>query len=124
MSKVLLIDDDPLILEYLKRICAAKNHVALTAQTGLEGCHLAADPEIQLIITDLRLGGQLQKMDLVRELKRRRPELPMIVISGYPSDALLEECRAIGVTDFLTKPFEMSFAANIIDRLLQQPSGN
>lgn len=121
MAKILIIDDNKVILDYFKRIQSKLKHEVITTDNSMEGCRLAQDPAIRIIITDFRIPGGLQEMDLIRELKRLRPELPVVVMSGFSSPDIIKECQALGVSDFLTKPFELSFTASIVKRLLGQP---
>ncbi|MCA1807939.1 MAG: response regulator [Kiritimatiellia bacterium] len=124
MAKILVIDDDSSILEYFRRLKDSFHGELVFAQSGAEGCRLVQDQEIKVVITDWILPGKLQQLKLLCELKRLRPGLPIIVTSGYSSDDIIDQCRQVGVTDFLTKPFELSFATKIVDRLMLSGSGS
>ncbi|MBI2438492.1 MAG: response regulator, partial [Lentisphaerae bacterium] len=58
---------------------------------------------------------------LIRQLRALRPECPIVVITGYPSETSIKECQQLGVHDFLTKPFEMPFISSILNRLAPIP---
>ena len=118
MAKLLIIDDDQLILGYFKRIQDKLENEVVTASDGIEGCQMAQDPEVKLIIMDFCIPGGLEKTSLLQKLKSLRPELPIIVISGFSSKEIVEECHKLGASEFLAKPFELSFLPAIIRRLL------
>lgn len=117
MIKILVIDDDPGVLAYLSRLLESLGHQAVTANSGAEGLAKAADPTFQLILSDLAMPGEPSKMELIKQLRQMRPDCPLVVISGYPTPERLAECSELGVTEFLTKPFEINFIKGILSRL-------
>lgn len=121
MAHILVIDDEEQIRKHFQTLLPHLGHTVCTALNGDEGVQAAKDTRIQLIITDLCMPGSLSETGLVRELRRIRPEVPIVVISGYPSGEALMACEEIGVTDFLTKPFELSFIATILEKVFDAP---
>ena len=118
MAKILVIDDEEGIRRHFEKLLTRRGHEVITAEDGEEGLELAADPEVKLIITDYQLPGALTKTEMVRTLRELRPELPLMVISGYADMEIVNECEALGVRDVLTKPFELSFVTSIIQKEL------
>lgn len=121
MAKILVIDDEEQIRKHFQVLLPHLGHTVCTAADGDEGVAAASDEEIRMIITDLCMPGSLSETALVRELRRIRPEIPIVVISGYPSGVALMACEEIGVVDFLTKPFELSFIAAILEKAFGPP---
>lgn len=124
MPTVLVIDDEEPILKHFEQLLPLLKCDVLTASTGREGVEKAKDPRVDMIISDLCMPGDLVELELIKTLKETRPDIPLVVISGYPSGEFLAECESIGVTDFLTKPFELSFIASIVRKLLTPPEGD
>jgi len=122
MAKILLIEDDDGVRKYISKILEMMGHEVLTAEEGGKGYELAKTPEVKAILTDLSMPGSLSEMELVRKLRELRPECPIVVCSGYPTQDRLEECEMLGITDFLTKPFEVSFIRSVMARLLDEPT--
>jgi DNA-binding NtrC family response regulator len=122
MAKILLIEDDEGVRKYISKILEMMGHEVLIAEEGGKGYELAKAPEIKAILTDLSMPGSLSEMQLVRKLRELRPECPIVVCSGYPTQDRLEECETLGITDFLTKPFEVSFIRSVMARLLDEPA--
>lgn len=119
MARLLVIDDEPSVLKFFDRMFRALHHEPVLAQTGKEACRLAADPKIEVIFSDLNMNDDtFQGLALIRKLRELRPECPIVVVSGYPSDEYFQECEKLGVVDFLTKPFEMTFVSGILEKLL------
>ncbi|MDZ4197938.1 MAG: response regulator [Kiritimatiellia bacterium] len=119
MAKILVIDDEPTMLSYLTRILKMLNHEVVTADNSAAGCEKAADPGLQVIISDLSMPGELSDLALIRRLREIQPDCPIVVVSGYPTAGRLEECQKLGVRDFLTKPFELTFVSAVLKRLLE-----
>jgi len=118
MAKILLIEDDEGVRRYIGRIIEMMGHTVEIADEGGKGYELANDTEIKAILTDLAMPGEPKEMDLVRKLRERRPDCPIVVCSGFPTQARIEECEELGITDFLTKPFEVSFIRSVMGRIL------
>ena len=119
MKTILVIDDEEPILRHFRDLLRLLQYNCLTANNSDEGIRIAQEhSEVDCIITDLCMPGQRKEMEHVRELKRVRPDLPLVVISGYPTPDVLQACEELGVEDFLTKPFELSFIADILRKLM------
>ncbi|MBT3192138.1 MAG: response regulator [Verrucomicrobia bacterium] len=119
MAKLLLIEDDTGVQEYFKVVVSRMGHSLLTAADGPSGVKLVQDEEADVIMTDLNMPGEPNGMALVRKIRELRPDTPLVVVSGYPTKERLDECKALGIDDFLTKPFEMTFFSTVITRLLE-----
>jgi len=123
MPTVLVIDDEEAILKHFRELLPLLKCDVMTASTGREGVEKAKNPCVDMIISDLCMPGDLVELELIKTLKATRPDVPIVVISGYPSGEFLAECETLGVADFLTKPFELSFIASTVSKLLTRPEG-
>ena len=120
MVKLILIEDDAGVRDYFKSVVARMGHELLTAEDGPSGLKLIESAPADVIMTDLNMPGEPNGMALVRRIREIRPKTPLIVVSGYPTKERLNECKALGIDDFLTKPFEMTFFSSVISRLLAE----
>lgn len=118
MHKILVIDDEKGILDYFIALLDGHDCEVLTAEDSDTGLEKAENPDVKLIITDYYLPGSVQKADLVRALRSSRPDIPVMVISGYADMDTIAECEALGVQDVLTKPFELSFVESVVQKVL------
>jgi DNA-binding NtrC family response regulator len=118
MKKILVIDDEEPILWHFRDLLRLLQYEPITATNSEEGIRLASETDISLVITDLCMPGDVSEIEHVRKLREQCPDLPIIVISGYPTPDLMEECEKLGVTDFLTKPFELSFISSVLEKTL------
>lgn len=79
---VLVVDDDPLVLDVVARILAAPGCTVVTARDGYEAARTLADRNVDLMITDLKIPG-LDGVQLGIQAKLMQPHLRIIYISGF-----------------------------------------
>jgi DNA-binding NtrC family response regulator len=118
-GKILIVDDEPDILELLEMIIAERTpHQVVTTNNPLEVPHLLKKDPFDLLITDLRMPG-LSGMDLIREAKKIDPDRPVIVITAYGSSQSAEESITEGAYDYITKPFRKDQIIITINRAME-----
>ena len=122
MTKILIIEDEPVVWALLKRIVQEMGHEVDVASDGPKGLEMALQKNYAVIVSDLQMPGATSGLDLIRRLRDAQPTTPILVVSGYPSPEALGECEKLGITDFLTKPFEMTFVRASIDKILKAKS--
>lgn len=120
MAGFLIIEDEQPIQQLLKRLIGNMGHDIVVAGDGETGYKLSQDNEFDVILTDLRLPGELSGMELIRKIRAAQPDCALVVVSGHPTDEILEECKTLGITDFLSKPFEISFVRSVVDKILKR----
>ena len=120
MAKLLLIEDEVGVQEYFKAVVSRMGHELLTANDGPSGVALVESEPADIIMSDLNMPGEPSGMALIRKIRELRPDTPVIVVSGYPTKERIDECKALAIEDFLTKPFEMTFFSSVITRLLEE----
>ena len=101
---VLVVDDEPDMVENVARILRRGAFACLTAGSAREALALVERDRPDLILTDLRMPG-MDGLALFRAVKRLSPPTPVIIVTACASDAIAEEALAAGVTAFLAKPF-------------------
>jgi DNA-binding NtrC family response regulator len=125
MKKILVIDDEEPILRHFRELLRLLQYDPVTANNSDDGIQLAEELDISLIITDLCMPGKLSEVEHVRKLREVSGDTPIIVISGYPTPEVMAQCEDLGVADFLTKPFELSFVSGILEKVFSgEPAGN
>ena len=119
MRKILVIDDDEIVRRYFNCLLARLGYDVDLASDGKEGLEKAGRPDIDLVISDLFMPGALFGIELIRQIRQKRPDCPIVVISGEGDAKIIAECATLGVTEFLTKPFEMGFIRTVLERLVK-----
>jgi DNA-binding NtrC family response regulator len=119
MANILIIEDEPVVWALLQRIIKEMGHQVDVANDGQKGLDMAVGGQYAVIVSDLHMPGAISGMDLLRRLRAARPQCPIVVVSGYPSPEAMSECERLGIRDFLTKPFEMTFVRTIVEKILK-----
>ncbi|MFZ2113930.1 MAG: response regulator transcription factor [Solirubrobacteraceae bacterium] len=104
---ILLVEDEPGIVDFLKRGLEAEGFVVQAALNGLEGEQRARRESFDMVVLDLMLPG-LGGMELLAKLREVKPELPVIVLTAR---AEIEDRVAgldAGAVDYLVKPFSLA----------------
>lgn len=104
MIKILIADDHAIVRQGLKQILADTPDLAVRgeAQTGQEVLNKVRTGEWDLVVLDLAMPGR-GGLDVLKELKRERPKLPILVLSIYPEDQYAVRVLKAGASGYLTK---------------------
>ena len=102
-TRILVLDDDPQMLRYVRDALAAAGYAPLVTGDPRELSHLVQTKQPQLVLLDLMLPGTdgIELMQCIPELA----DLPVIFISGYGRDETIARALEIGATDYIVKPF-------------------
>jgi len=117
-ENILIVDDDVHILELLQRHLQSLNYHTYKAVSVKEAVEILKDQSISLLITDLKMPG-VDGLQLVKYASEHYPDLPKLVVTGYPSiDGALEAMKS-GVMEYLTKPFTKEELRLAVTKTLQ-----
>lgn len=119
MATILLIDDDEMLRTVLAMALDVVGHVVLQAENGQKGMELLRTTSVDIVITDLVMPVQ-EGVETIVKLRRERPSLPVIAISGgVPNSYLyLDLASKIGAKRILAKPFLPRQLVALIEELL------
>jgi CheY-like chemotaxis protein len=124
MPHILLVEDEPLVALVIETALAEEGFDVSTASDGVEALRLAASAKIDLLLTDVLMPG-MDGIELVAALRRTRPGLPVVLMTGYvPLDGrdALARLRDEG-TPILHKPFPPEAAAAAVRARLARVPG-
>ena len=105
-ARVLVVDDEASIRDLLSKALALADydvHVAPDGKAAIERLRLVP---YDLVITDLKMPG-LDGIGVIKEARRLRSDLPIIIITGFSTEASAIEAVNLGVSGYLTKPFRV-----------------
>jgi DNA-binding response OmpR family regulator len=104
--RVLVVDDEASIRELLSKTLALAEYEVDTAPDGRSAIERLRLGHYDLLIADLKMPG-LDGLSLIREAKRLKSELPVIIITGFSTESSAIEAVNLGVAGYLTKPFRV-----------------
>ncbi len=119
MAKILVIEDDKLMQEALSGVLESIGHTVHCEGDGRVGLEEFKKQPYDLVITDLRMTP-VDGLTLIREIKLVNADMPVIMITGYPTVETSVEAIKSGASDFITKPFEISMVEVAIRQALEK----
>jgi len=109
-KKILIIDDDPVIVKYLQAIFSDNGYATCSASSSMEGLEVVRREKPDLITLDLQMPGEWGPR-FYRKLRKDKEvrEIPVIVISGIDGDHAVKDAVA-----FVSKPFDPEKVIGIV----------
>lgn len=101
--KVLVVDDDPVVAKSFNRVLSREGYVVVTAQNANEALGKLNEGEYDVVFTDIKMPG-MDGLELAEQVKARRSWTPVVIITGFGTEANEKRARAAGVQGFLHKP--------------------
>ena len=127
MYRVVLIDDEPLITEGLRKIVSWEKYhceVVGTAEDAVSGAELIRSLQPHILFTDIRMPGD-DGLTMLAGLRSEFPEMQVTVLTGYREFSYAQEAIRLGVTRFLLKPSRMDEIHEALDAMTARlSSGN
>ena len=104
--RILVVDDEAAIRELLAKTLALAEYDVDVAPEGRTAVERLRGSSYDLLITDLRMPG-VDGLSVIREARRFRPDLPVVIITGFSTETSAIEAINLGVAGYLTKPFRV-----------------
>jgi two-component system response regulator FlrC len=121
MATVLVVDDDRHLLEALCATLELAGISVLGASDGASALELLAARDVGLVISDVGMAP-MDGLALLAEVRRRRPEVPVALMTAYGLVEQAVEAMRAGAADYLSKPIEAEALVALANRLLTVPS--
>ncbi len=117
-AKILLVDDEPGMLRYIKTILEVEDHQVATASSGeeaLEAVQKGMNPD--LVLLDLLMPG-IDGLETLENLRKLRPGVKVVMLSCVNDTKKVVQAIRLGAADYITKPFQKAELDNVIDQCL------
>jgi CheY-like chemotaxis protein len=95
-------------------------HFACSGDDALDKLARGIEPQLIVILSDINMPG-MDGITLLREIKERRPDLPVITVTAYGDDERRRKSREYGAADFINKPVDFEFLKARLRRLSVSP---
>lgn len=110
-KRILLVDDDPLVRDSLKRFLLREDYSVEVAPGGEQAISLAERETFDLLICDVRMPG-MNGVETISQIQKKRlskgaPRIPEIVITAFDDPVPREELKRLGVSEYIEKPFDI-----------------
>jgi excisionase family DNA binding protein len=119
--RILVVDDESSIRDLLSKTLALEDYDVDTASDGRSALERLRAYPYDLLIADLKMPG-LDGLSVIREAKRLKSDLPVVIITGYSSETAAIEAVNLGVSGYLTKPFRVSQVLAVAAKAMGEPA--
>jgi two-component system response regulator PilR (NtrC family) len=119
MATVLVVDDEPNIIEILEMVLRDQGMEVLKTGSAREALKILQNHDVDVAISDIRMPG-ISGVDLLREAKQITPETVFVMITAFASTETAIEALQHGAYDYITKPFRMEDLRSIVHRALKE----
>jgi putative two-component system response regulator len=122
MANILVIDDEPLIRELIAEILEDAGHTVVDAESAGDGLGQLDARDLDLVVSDIVMPG-LNGLELLEEVRERRPSLPVVLVTGAGTHATLSEALARGAAGLVMKPFSHAELQRTVASALERARG-
>jgi DNA-binding NtrC family response regulator len=116
--KVLVVDDERSLLEMLEIVLSSHGFDVFTTQDASDALRILDAENPNVIVEDIRMPG-MDGLQLLRQIKDKRPLLPVIIITAYYTDQNTVEAMRLGAFDYIKKPFDIDLLRTTIERAIR-----
>ncbi len=109
LDRILVIEDDDIFRKTLVKSLARENYEVEGASDGVSAIEISNQRLFDIIVSDVRLGGEIDGIEAVRRIKENHPQskFRVIIMTGYSGEEAPIRAIKVGVDDYIHKPFKM-----------------
>ncbi|NVM21819.1 MAG: response regulator [Desulfobacterales bacterium] len=119
MHKILVVDDEENMLALFRRVLGKEGYRIECVDSGKEALELAGETPFGLAIVDVSMPD-MDGIEVLEKLKVMDSEMPVIMISAFPSWEKEQTARRLGCTDYLSKPLNMKSLKDLIRKNIKK----
>jgi len=118
-KKILVIDDEQIVLDSVKKILGAEDFDVDPAISSREGLERAMKQDYDLVLTDIRMP-EIGGMRILRDIKRSKPATPVVIFTGYATVQSAVQAMKLGASDYIEKPFTPDMLLTTVKKVLEK----
>lgn len=123
MPKLLIVDDEEKIREFVKKYALFEGHTIKEASNGLDAIDMCKEEKFDLIILDIMMP-ELDGFSTCKEIKKTDPNIPIIMLSARGEEYDKIHGFELGIDDYVVKPFSPKELMMRVDAILKRSSNN
>ena len=117
--EIMIVDDEPQVAEVLATSLRRQGHSTLVVHSGREAIDRLKSTSPDAMFLDISMPG-MNGLDVMAEVRRLKPELAVVVITGHATPEEIEDVKKLGAVDVIQKPSALTHYHQAIERLHQQ----
>lgn len=116
---ILIVDDELLIRDLLYDFFVGQGWETAIADSAAKALQLIENRRIDLVLSDIRMPG-MDGLELTATLRSEHPEIPVVLMTGYPSVDTAVAALRYRVADYITKPFNINHLHKVVEASLKE----
>jgi DNA-binding NtrC family response regulator len=117
-TRVLVVDDKEIVARTLAAMVQKNGHIAVTSHNVVDALRLFDEQPFDAVLSDVKMGA-LGGFDLLRQVKERSPNMPVILITGEATVTAAMEAMDAGAYDYLSKPVRNDVLGQLLKRAIE-----
>ena len=117
--KILVVDDDAIVIKSCRRILETEGFEVTAVPGADEALEKIKSSEFDLLLMDVKMPKH-DGIFLMREIKKNWPDIPISVMSGYPTPETIADVLKLGATQFIPKPFRPDELVKTVRQVIQK----
>ena len=106
MSKILIVDDEIEICEFLGEYFKDRHYEVVTASSGIDALQKVTNENPQILLLDIKMPG-VDGLQVLREVKMKNPKIKVIMVTATESNDDISEAFKLGADNYITKPLSL-----------------
>jgi len=119
---ILIVDDELVVIKSAERVLRSEGYSVEGALGGREAIMKIGQNNYDLVFTDLKMP-EVDGITLIRWIKKMKPSIGIVIITGYPSQDTIKEALELGIIDYVPKPFTPSVLLDVTERAVEWTRG-
>ncbi|UCB52008.1 MAG: sigma-54-dependent Fis family transcriptional regulator [Candidatus Zixiibacteriota bacterium] len=120
-AKILVVDDEEIVLRSCRKILQGGGHEVTTALSGQEAFGLLESETFDIVITDMKMPG-IDGLQVLESIKEKYPDVAVIMITGYSTVQSAVQAMKLGAFDYIPKPFTPDEVLVVVEKALEKKS--
>jgi NADH-quinone oxidoreductase subunit E/NADP-reducing hydrogenase subunit HndA len=120
--KILVVDDEPVVVRSCERVLNAEGYHIEGVLSAKEAILKMEQNSYHLVLTDLKMPD-IDGITLIRWIKREKPDIGIVIITGYPSQETIKDALDLGIIDYVPKPFTPAVLIDVTKRAIEWITG-
>ncbi|MBI4455856.1 MAG: response regulator [Acidobacteria bacterium] len=113
MAKILVVDDDPIIVDLLKQFLEKKNYAVVTASDGLEALENVRQESPKAVLLDIWMPSK-SGLQVLKEIKEYNKDIGVILVTGVTDKEIGRVALGMGASDHIIKPFDLEYLEKVL----------
>jgi NADH:ubiquinone oxidoreductase subunit E/AmiR/NasT family two-component response regulator len=120
--RILIVDDELVVIRSAERVLKGEGYSVEGALGGREAIMKLGETAYDLVFTDLKMP-EVDGITLIRWIKKMKPAVGIVIITGYPSQETIKEALELGIIDYVPKPFTPAVLLDVTQRAVDWTKG-